>query len=153
MSRTGPRAVRGLLLWAARAALGNGTPYPGRIRVRVAAPDEGIEIRIDPTAAVDGTAPPGEFAFATVGEELARLTAAFLSEHEKLILRELAQAGPCKAQDVQDGTAAKVNRNAFWTLWANLQHRGLVAERDDGRFEPDDGRFEPAGEWVRAVAG
>ncbi len=70
----------------------------------------------------------------------------FLSVSERMILAALAKKPGAKAGDVL--FACRVEKSKFWTLWSNLQHRGLVDDADG-----PDGGFVIAVPWVAEQLG
>ncbi len=75
------------------------------------------------------------------GDPLPDLARHFISAHERFILLELSAHPGCRAAEVREACRVEVESSRFWSLWANLQHRGLVI---DGR----KGGFAIAGKWV-----
>lgn len=74
------------------------------------------------------------------------LFAVLFSADEKSIIRALIGHEPSKANDVLDRSRGQVEKSRFWVLWANLQHRGIVGDADQG----DGFVILPA--WVRELA-
>ena len=75
------------------------------------------------------------------------LFAVLFSADEKSILRGLLSHEPSKANDVMHRCLGQVEKSRFWVLWANLQHRQIIGDADEG-----DG-FVILPPWVRELAG
>lgn len=127
--------VRALLAWSADLLTGPTDPPPG-LSVRI--DHRGYTVAVHPSGGAERTSAPP----IAPGADLA---AYFLSVKERIILRELAARGPCTAADLADECRAEVSRTVFWTLWSNLQQRGLVADAAGGSG------YELAMTWVREL--
>jgi len=137
------RDVKAALLWCARWLTPGGGFYRGPVRVCIEfGGAERDEVTVRPKGDVTGLdAPPLVRPGPTAGPSQSELVRHFLSDKERTILKVLAEA-PSRAGEVEEAVAGQVKRTDFWTLWANLQVRGLIAEEDRG--------FELAG-WVRPM--
>ncbi len=109
-----------------------GTPRPGVGGRWPASRPQGREVAGQPPAGA--------------GVRPADLMNHFLSVSERLILAALAKKPGAKAGDVL--FACRIEKSKFWTLWSNLQHRGLVDDADG-----PDGGFVIAAPWVVDLLG
>lgn len=140
------RTLRSLLLWSARWLAGDGAgPHVGDIVVEIDRKDDGPALVVRPTAGADGLGEQPQVAGQAGGGPTAPdLIRHFLSDAERVILRELVRLGPTTAQKVCD--AARMNRSTFFVVWGGLQGRGLIQQEDDGSFAVELG-------WVRKLVG
>ena len=131
------RRLRAAILSAARLLLGRGEPFAGDIVVKIAADAEGLEVRVKPTAELDGLGADANQMAAADAVLLARLEqmAQFLlSPDEQKLLRDLSENQPCTATSVQTRCKQVLSKSDFWAVWGQLQKRRLVEEGDDGRY-------------------
>jgi hypothetical protein len=141
--------LRLAILAAARLLLGRNGPFAGEVSVTIEAPDEGLEVRVKPTARCTGldadvnTLATGD---AMLLARVEQLVAHFLSADERLLLRTLAELEPCSATTIQNAVRSAVKKSDFWSMWGQLQHRRLVHQQEDKTYTL-------AVDWVREMIG
>lgn len=141
------RNLKAMILWCSRWMLGDGEFYRGRVQVEICAAGEGETLKVVPTKEVSGLAEPAPVTMSSTNQQAtpAELLAVLLSRDEMRILLEMLGEGGVKASSVQSMT--KITESKFWTLWANLQQRGIVVDAEGAQ---GDGFVIGPG-WVREL--
>lgn len=136
--------LRNILLWAARWLIPGGGFYEGK-RLKVTIEYGGRSAVIErPDGMVSGLTPPPQIQVGgAAGPTASDLVRHFLGDRERAVLKALVDLGPCRAGDLEEAVAAVLKRSEFYTIWGNLQVRGLVVEGEGG--------YDFAHPWVKAL--